>query len=277
MVRTKLLTLTVVLIAPFLFAGMAAAQAATPAAATCTVTPRTDAELAALGAAPAATPPAAAGTPPTGDAVDSKTFAAIQTSLDQLNACQQAGNVNAVLALYTDSYVTNVALAPEPVPIVPGTPPVNEATPAPVPQPSGGRALALIDAYVQTDGAVAGVTLDGAALHVYTFVEQAGLWRINATAPFAEAAAGVPAEPVQAAGTAAIAKLAAGAGSASLKLIYAAAHEWRDGALGCPEPGKIYAQVITPGWLALVTDGKTVLEYHTDAQQRVVLCRSFGN
>ena len=46
--------------------------------------------------------------------------------------------------------------------------------------------------------------------------------------------------------------------------------------LGCPQPGHMYAQVITSGWIVLVSDTDTVLEYHTDAGQQVVLCRMFS-
>lgn len=48
--------------------------------------------------------------------------------------------------------------------------------------------------------------------------------------------------------------------------------EWRDSSLGCPEPGKAYAQVITPGYrIVLEAQGKTY-EYHSDEGRRVVLC-----
>lgn len=48
--------------------------------------------------------------------------------------------------------------------------------------------------------------------------------------------------------------------------------EWRDTSLGCPEPGMMYAQVITPGYLVLLqADGRT-FEYHTDTTGNVVTC-----
>jgi hypothetical protein len=47
--------------------------------------------------------------------------------------------------------------------------------------------------------------------------------------------------------------------------------EWRDASLGCPQPGMVYAQVITPGYLiVLETNGKEY-EYHAD-RRRVLLC-----
>ena len=36
--------------------------------------------------------------------------------------------------------------------------------------------------------------------------------------------------------------------------------------------GEMYTQVLTPGWLIEVRSGGRVLEYHTDASDRFVLC-----
>lgn len=48
--------------------------------------------------------------------------------------------------------------------------------------------------------------------------------------------------------------------------------DWPDTSLGCPEPGKVYAQVITPGYrIVLQAKGQTY-RYHTDRGQNVVLC-----
>jgi hypothetical protein len=49
--------------------------------------------------------------------------------------------------------------------------------------------------------------------------------------------------------------------------------EWPDTSLGCPQPGMMYAQMITPGFkVVLAAKGQTV-EYHTDASgRRVVSC-----
>ena len=50
------------------------------------------------------------------------------------------------------------------------------------------------------------------------------------------------------------------------------AMEWPDTSLGCPQPGMMYAQVITPGFrVVLAAKGQTV-EYHTDSGRRVVSC-----
>lgn len=48
--------------------------------------------------------------------------------------------------------------------------------------------------------------------------------------------------------------------------------EWPDAGLGCPEPGRLYAQVMTPGWLIEVRSGRKTFEYHTDSGNSFVLC-----
>ncbi|MGH3503507.1 MAG: hypothetical protein ACRDQA_21795 [Nocardioidaceae bacterium] len=37
---------------------------------------------------------------------------------------------------------------------------------------------------------------------------------------------------------------------------------WRDSSLGCPEPGHMYAQVLTPGWRIMLGHRGAVYEYH---------------
>jgi hypothetical protein len=57
-----------------------------------------------------------------------------------------------------------------------------------------------------------------------------------------------------------------------VRLIRVEAREWSDASLGCPKPGQMYAQVITPGYLVVLEAGGQRLEYHTDAGRRVELC-----
>jgi hypothetical protein len=51
------------------------------------------------------------------------------------------------------------------------------------------------------------------------------------------------------------------------------AHQWGDSSLGCPRPGLLYSQVVTDGFLVVVTAADKTLEYHSDARGRVVLCQ----
>lgn len=52
--------------------------------------------------------------------------------------------------------------------------------------------------------------------------------------------------------------------------------EWPDTSLGCPEPGKVYTQVITPGCRITLEAGGETYEVHTGDQQMVV-CDEEGN
>jgi hypothetical protein len=50
--------------------------------------------------------------------------------------------------------------------------------------------------------------------------------------------------------------------------------EWSDASLGCPEPGMMYAQVITPGYRFVLQAQGQEYEVHTDRTgQNVVLCQ----
>ena len=53
--------------------------------------------------------------------------------------------------------------------------------------------------------------------------------------------------------------------------------EWQDASLGCPEPGKMYAQVITPGYRILLSYEKEKYKYHSDKENRVVYCGSISS
>jgi hypothetical protein len=48
--------------------------------------------------------------------------------------------------------------------------------------------------------------------------------------------------------------------------------EWPDASLGCPQEGMMYAQVITPGFLIVLTAQGQTYEYHTGQKANVVLC-----
>jgi hypothetical protein len=53
------------------------------------------------------------------------------------------------------------------------------------------------------------------------------------------------------------------------------AKEWPDSSLGCPQPGQLYSQIVTPGYLIIISSsapGASQLEYHADARSRVTLC-----
>lgn len=58
-----------------------------------------------------------------------------------------------------------------------------------------------------------------------------------------------------------------------LRVVQAEPKEWPDSSLGCPQPGQMYSQIVTPGYLIVISAGAKQLEYHTDARSRVILCR----
>lgn len=56
---------------------------------------------------------------------------------------------------------------------------------------------------------------------------------------------------------------------ASIEVLKVISVEWPDASLGYPEPGMVYAQVITPGFAILLLVENTLYEYHSD-YERVV-------
>ena len=57
----------------------------------------------------------------------------------------------------------------------------------------------------------------------------------------------------------------------SWRAVEVTAREWPDAGLGCPEPGKLYAQVLTPGYAITLEAGSRRLVYHSGAG-RIVYC-----
>jgi hypothetical protein len=49
---------------------------------------------------------------------------------------------------------------------------------------------------------------------------------------------------------------------------------WSDGSLGCPEPGRTYAQVLVPGFRLVAITSAGELTYHTDSRGNAVTCAS---
>ena len=57
-----------------------------------------------------------------------------------------------------------------------------------------------------------------------------------------------------------------------LQVSQVGSQQWNDASLGCPQPGQLYSQIVTPGFLVMITSGSHQLEYHTDMRGRVTLC-----
>lgn len=58
----------------------------------------------------------------------------------------------------------------------------------------------------------------------------------------------------------------------ALRLHSAAAVYWRDGSLGCPQPGRVYAQALVPGYRVRIRTPEHELDYHAASRGSVVLC-----
>ncbi len=77
--------------------------------------------------------------------------------------------------------------------------------------------------------------------------------------------------PVQAALSDAAGRL--GLSADQLRIERLEQRQWPDTSLGCPRPEVLYAQVLTPGYLVVLSGGGKQLEYHTDERGRAVLCQ----
>ena len=91
-------------------------------------------------------------------------------------------------------------------------------------------------------------------------------------AAFAQGQEEPPDSVIQAAVDAASANL--GVPAENLIVIMTAQRDWADASLGCPEPGRAYAQVITPGYVVTVDtdDLATEIQVNTDTGSRAAIC-----
>ena len=62
-----------------------------------------------------------------------------------------------------------------------------------------------------------------------------------------------------------------------ISVISVKAVDWPDTSLGCPQPGTMYAQVITPGFRVVLGAKGQSYEYHIDEDSSVVLCQGDGS
>ena len=47
---------------------------------------------------------------------------------------------------------------------------------------------------------------------------------------------------------------------------------WRDGSLGCPEPGRMYTQALVSGYRVVLDAGGHLYHYHANDRGRFFLC-----
>lgn len=58
----------------------------------------------------------------------------------------------------------------------------------------------------------------------------------------------------------------------SVVLINSESVTWNDGAMGCPEPGQMYTQMLVPGYRVTAKTTSGQMLYHTDSRGTVVTC-----
>jgi hypothetical protein len=59
---------------------------------------------------------------------------------------------------------------------------------------------------------------------------------------------------------------------AQLKVTSAEAVTWRDGSLGCPEPGMVYTEALVPGYRVRITADGREFDYHATSRGSLLLC-----
>ncbi len=59
---------------------------------------------------------------------------------------------------------------------------------------------------------------------------------------------------------------------ADIKVISEEAVTWRDGSLGCPQPGMMYTQALVAGYRIVLQAGEQTLNYHAMSRGKPVFC-----
>lgn len=60
--------------------------------------------------------------------------------------------------------------------------------------------------------------------------------------------------------------------SDQLRVVSAEPVTWRDGSLGCPQPGMVYTEALVPGYRIRIQAGAQELDYHASRGGQLVLC-----
>ena len=64
--------------------------------------------------------------------------------------------------------------------------------------------------------------------------------------------------------------------TSDIELLKFEAVTWPDSSLGCPQPGMAYAEVLTPGYLIILTTNNIEYEYHASKGTEVIYCENPG-
>ena len=65
-----------------------------------------------------------------------------------------------------------------------------------------------------------------------------------------------------------------GVDPAQVTVVSSAEVTWRDGSLGCPEPGMYYTQALVPGTRTILEVGGKQYHYHSGGQRAPFLCEN---
>ena len=57
-----------------------------------------------------------------------------------------------------------------------------------------------------------------------------------------------------------------------VRVVHSERVTWRDGSLGCPEPGRMYTQALIRGYLIRIQADAVVLEYHASERGQWLYC-----
>lgn len=60
----------------------------------------------------------------------------------------------------------------------------------------------------------------------------------------------------------------------TITVVSATEQQWPDGALGCPKPGRMYTQMIVPGYRVVLQAGGEKYAYHSDRRGKFIVCAS---
>lgn len=58
----------------------------------------------------------------------------------------------------------------------------------------------------------------------------------------------------------------------AITVVSATEQQWPDGALGCPQPGQMYTQMIVPGYRVVLQASGNRYSYHSDTRGNFVVC-----
>ncbi len=58
----------------------------------------------------------------------------------------------------------------------------------------------------------------------------------------------------------------------AITVVSATEQQWPDGAMGCPQPGQMYTQMIVPGYRVVLQASGNRYAYHSDTRGNFVVC-----